>query len=120
MAAVMDVHAFPPSPPDLGEDQLAFREAARDFALAEFAPHAADWDADSEFPRDAIGKAGELGFCGIYVDEAAGGSGLTRLDAAIVFEELAAIDPSTAAFISIHNMATWMLTAHAQPALRDA
>ncbi|TCV94824.1 hypothetical protein EC912_103312 [Luteibacter rhizovicinus] len=114
----MDIHVTPP-PWDLGEDQLAFREAARAFAVAELAPHAARWDAHCEFPREAIGKAGELGFCGLYVDEIAGGSGLTRLDAAIVFEELAAIDPSTAAFISIHNMATWMLTAHALPALRD-
>ena len=116
----MDIHATRSSPTDLSEEQLAFREAAHDFAQAEFAPHAAHWDADSEFPREAISKAGELGFCGLYVDEAAGGSGLTRLDAAIVFEELAAIDPSTAAFISIHNMATWMLTAHAQPTLRNA
>jgi len=116
----MDIHAIPVSSAELSEEQLAFREAARDFAQAEFAPHAAHWDAESEFPRAAIGKAGELGFCGLYVDEAAGGSGLARLDAVIVFEELAAIDPSTAAFISIHNMATWMLTAHAQTSLRDA
>jgi alkylation response protein AidB-like acyl-CoA dehydrogenase len=111
MAAVMD------SPTD---EQLAFRDAAHDFARAELAPHAARWDAESEFPRDAIGKAGELGFCGLYVAEEAGGTGLTRLDAAIVFEELAAVDPSTAAFISIHNMATWMLTTHATKELRDA
>ncbi|HVI56653.1 MAG TPA: acyl-CoA dehydrogenase family protein [Luteibacter sp.] len=101
------------------DEQLAFRDAAHAFALAELAPHAARWDAESEFPRQAIGKAGELGFCGLYVDEQAGGTGLTRLDAAIVFEELAAVDPSTAAFISIHNMATWMLTAHATPPVRD-
>ena len=120
MAAVMDQHAAVPALPGLGEEQLAFREAARDFAQAELAPHAAHCDAAGIFPREAIAKAGELGFCGLYVDEAAGGSGLTRLDAAIVFEELAAVDPSTAAFISIHNMATWMLAAHAQPALREA
>jgi len=118
-APVVDSPAAARSPADLSEDQLAFREAARDFAQAEFAPHAARWDAESEFPREAIGKAGELGFCGLYVDEAAGGSGLTRLDAAVVFEELAAVDPSTAAFISIHNMATWMLTAFAQTAVRE-
>ncbi|MEH6417147.1 acyl-CoA dehydrogenase family protein [Pseudomonas sp. CGJS7] len=105
-------------PTGLSEEQAAFREAARDFALAQLAPHAAHWDANSVFPREAIAQAGELGFCGLYVDEAAGGSGLTRLDAAIVFEELAAVDPSTAAFISIHNMATWMLTAHANDAVR--
>jgi alkylation response protein AidB-like acyl-CoA dehydrogenase len=114
----MDMHAMAASPSGLSEEQLAYREAARSFALAELAPNAARWDAQAEFPRAAIAKAGELGFCGLYTDEAAGGSGLSRLDAAIVFEELAAIDPSTAAFISIHNMATWMLTAHAQPALR--
>jgi len=104
----------------LSDEQHAFREAARDFAEAELAPHAAQWDAQGIFPREAIGKAGQLGFCGLYVDEAAGGTGLTRLDAAIVFEELAAVDPSTAAFISIHNMATWMLTTYAQPALLQA
>lgn len=116
----MDSHASPPIPTDLSEEQRAFREAARDFAQAEFAPYAAQWDVDHEFPREAIGKAGELGFCGLYVDEAAGGSGLTRLDAAIVFEELAAVDPSTAAFISIHNMATWMLTTFGQSSLCEA
>jgi len=119
MAAVMDMPRIPPPQTDLSDDQLAFRDAAHTFSLAELAPHAARWDAESEFPREAIGKAGELGFCGLYVDEQAGGTGLTRLDAAIVFEELAAVDPSTAAFISIHNMATWMLTAHAAPGLRD-
>lgn len=120
MAAVMDIQAIGSNGLGLSEEQLAFREAARDFALAELAPHAAHWDAEAVFPREAIRKAGELGFCGLYVDEGAGGSGLTRLDAAIVFEELAAVDPSTAAFISIHNMATWMLTSNACPALREA
>jgi alkylation response protein AidB-like acyl-CoA dehydrogenase len=119
MATAMDMHATP-GPVGLSDEQTAYREAAREFALAELGPYAAHWDAESEFPRAAIGKAGELGFCGLYVPEDAGGSGLTRLDAAIVFEELAAVDPSTAAFISIHNMATWMLAAHAGPALRDA
>lgn len=117
MAAVM---ALPLAPADLDEDQHAYREAARAFAQAELAPHAARWDAESEFPREAIRRAGALGFCGLYTAEAAGGSGLSRLDASVVFEELAAVDPSTAAFISIHNMATWMLTAHATDAVRDA
>ncbi|ROU09478.1 acyl-CoA dehydrogenase family protein [Lysobacter enzymogenes] len=114
----MDWQVRPAAPTGLSEEQAAYREAARDFARAQLAPHAAQWDAHSVFPREAIAEAGELGFCGLYVDEAAGGSGLTRLDAAIVFEELAAADPSTAAFISIHNMATWMFAAHAAPALR--
>ncbi|MET0935377.1 MAG: acyl-CoA dehydrogenase family protein, partial [Luteibacter sp.] len=86
----MDMPRTPPPVTDLSDDQQAFRGVAHDFAMAEFAPHAAHWDAESEFPREAIGKAGELGFCGIYVDEAAGGTGLTRLDATVVFEELAA------------------------------
>ncbi|WP_109126677.1 acyl-CoA dehydrogenase family protein [Dyella sp. C11] len=115
----MDIKAMPVASPDLTHEQQAFREAARDFAQSEIAPFAAHWDAESEFPREAIRKAGELGFCGLYTDERAGGTGLTRLDAAIVFEELAAVDPSTAAFISIHNMATWMLTSHATSAVRD-
>ena len=119
MAAVMDMHGLPHAG-SLSEEQAAFRQAACDFAAAGLAPHAARWDAEKIFPRQAIAEAGELGFCGLYVDERAGGSGLSRLDAAIVFEELAAVDPSTAAFISIHNMATWMLTRFAKPALRDA
>ncbi|QIL80056.1 acyl-CoA dehydrogenase [Diaphorobacter sp. HDW4A] len=94
---------------ELTEDQRAFADTARAFAQAEFAPHAAHWDAEGLFPREAIAKAGELGFCGLYAPENAGGLALPRLDATLVFEELAAVDPSTTAFITIHNMATWML-----------
>ncbi|RYF74876.1 MAG: acyl-CoA dehydrogenase [Comamonadaceae bacterium] len=94
---------------ELSEEQRAFAETARAFALAEFAPHAARWDAESIFPKEAIARAGELGFCGLYAPERIGGLGLPRLDATLVFEEMAAVDPSTTAFISIHNMATWML-----------
>lgn len=104
---------------ELTEEQRAFAQTARDFALAEFAPHAAEWDAEGIFPKEAIAKAGELGFCGLYAPEAAGGLALPRLDATLVFEEMAAIDPSTTAFITIHNMATWMLGTWAQPAVRD-
>jgi alkylation response protein AidB-like acyl-CoA dehydrogenase len=104
---------------ELSEEQRAFAETARAFAQAEFAPHAATWDAQAFFPREAIAKAGELGFCGLYAPEAAGGLALPRLDATLVFEEMAAIDPSTTAFISIHNMAAWMLGTWAQPAVRD-
>lgn len=93
---------------ELSEEQQAFRDAARDFAQREFAPNAADWDANSHFPVEQIRLAGELGFCGIYTPEARGGMGLSRLDASLIIEELARFDPSTAAFISIHNMATWM------------
>lgn len=104
---------------ELTEEQAAFREAAREFAKAELAPHAAHWDAGSIFPREAIARAGELGFCGIYTPEDAGGIGLGRLDAAVIFEELAAADPSTAAYISIHNMATWMLATWGSQTVRN-
>ena len=104
---------------ELTEDQRAFADTARQFAQAELAPHAAQWDAEAIFPKDAIAKAGELGFCGLYAPENAGGLALPRLDATLVFEEMAAIDPSTTAFITIHNMATWMLGTWATPAVRD-
>ena len=104
---------------ELTEEQRAFAQTARDFAQAELAPHAAHWDEEGIFPKEAIAKAGELGFCGLYAPEAAGGLALPRLDATLVFEEMAAIDPSTTAFITIHNMATWMLGTWAQPAVRD-
>ncbi|RZI89797.1 MAG: acyl-CoA dehydrogenase [Variovorax sp.] len=94
---------------ELSEEQNAFAKTARDFAVSEFAPHAAQWDAEAIFPREAIAKAGELGFCGLYAPESIDGLALPRLDATLVFEEMAAVDPSTTAFITIHNMATWML-----------
>lgn len=104
---------------ELTEEQRAFAQTARNFAQAEFAPHAAHWDEEGIFPKEAIAKAGELGFCGLYAPEAAGGLALPRLDATLVFEEMAAVDPSTTAFITIHNMATWMLGTWATPAVRD-
>jgi len=104
---------------ELSEEQGAFAQTARDFAQAELAPHAARWDAEAIFPREAIGKAGELGFCGLYAPESAGGLALPRLDATLVFEELAAVDPSTTAFITIHNMATWMLGTWATDTVRN-
>lgn len=93
----------------LSSDQEAFRRAAQDFAEGEMAPHAARWDEESTFPEDTLRQAAELGFAGIYVREDVGGSQLSRLDAALIFEELAAACPSTAAYISIHNMASWMI-----------
>lgn len=94
---------------DLDADQRAFQDTARDFAAATFAPNAAAWDAQGEFPVDALRQAAALGFAGIYVKEAHGGSNLSRLDAAIIFEELSAGCVSTAAYMSIHNMASWMI-----------
>ncbi len=105
---------------ELSDDQAAFRDAARQFADNELAPHAARWDEHEEFPRAAIAAAGELGFCGLYTPEEAGGLGLARLDASIVLEELARGCTSTTAFISIHNMAAWMVGAYANPQVRDA
>lgn len=103
---------------ELSEEQRAFADTARAFAQAELAPHAAEWDREHIFPREAIAKAGELGFCGLYAPESIGGLALPRLDATLVFEEMAAVDPSTTAFITIHNMATWMLGTWATDAVR--
>ncbi len=94
---------------NLTEDQAAFQEMARGFAQDVFAPNAEKWDEEKIFPVDQLRQAAELGFAGIYVDEEHGGSSLKRLDAAIIFEELAAGCTSTAAYISIHNMASWMI-----------
>ena len=104
---------------ELTEDQRAFAETARQFAQSQLAPHAAHWDAEAIFPREAIAQAGELGFCGLYAPENAGGLALPRLDATLVFEEMAAVDPSTTAFLTIHNMATWMLGTWATDAVRQ-
>ena len=93
----------------LTDEQRAFQDLARGFAHDELLPHAAGWDEGCVFPVEALRKAAALGFAGIYVGEAFGGAGLTRLDAAVIFEELAAADPSTAAYLSIHNMAAWMI-----------
>ncbi|MCI0749073.1 MAG: acyl-CoA dehydrogenase family protein [Nevskiales bacterium] len=98
----------------LTDEQRALQAAARDFARHELAPNAARWDRDAEFPRDTIAKAGELGFCGVYTPEAHGGLGLKRLDAAMIFEELAAGCTSTTAYLTIHNMVSWMVATWAQ------
>ncbi|MGX5660406.1 acyl-CoA dehydrogenase family protein [Castellaniella ginsengisoli] len=103
----------------LTEEQQAFAQAAREFAQGELAPYAAQWDEEHIFPRETFAKAGQLGFCAMYAPESIGGLGLPRLDATLVFEEMAAVDPSTTAFITIHNMATWMIGSWAQPGVRD-
>jgi alkylation response protein AidB-like acyl-CoA dehydrogenase len=98
---------------ELSEEQRAFRDAARNLAAEHLAPHAAEWDETCHFPVAALRAAAKLGFAGIYVSEDGGGAGLSRLDAAIVFEELATGCTSTAAYISIHNMVAWMIDAFA-------
>ncbi len=103
---------------DLSEEQRAIQDTARDFARAEMMPHARDWDENSTFPVETLRKAAALGFGGIYVKDDVGGSDLTRLDATIIFEELAQGCTSTAAYISIHNMAAWMIDAFGGEAQR--
>ncbi len=93
----------------LPEDQIAIRDMARSFAAERIAPHALDWDARKHFPLDVLREAAALGMGGIYVSEEHGGSGLTRLDAALIFEALSLGCPTVAAFLSIHNMAAWMI-----------
>jgi alkylation response protein AidB-like acyl-CoA dehydrogenase len=93
----------------LSDEQRAFQETARDFARDEWLPYAPGWDEREEFPVEALRRAAALGFAGIYVRDQFGGSGLTRLDAALIFEELATACVSTAAYLSIHNMAAWMI-----------
>jgi len=104
---------------DLTEDQRAIQDAAREFAVAEMAPHSARWDEEKIFPVDVLRHAAQLGFGGIYVAEAFGGSALSRLDATLIFEELAYGDVSVAAFLSIHNMVAGMVERFASDALRQ-
>ncbi|OZG69781.1 acyl-CoA dehydrogenase [Hahella sp. CCB-MM4] len=94
---------------ELTEDQVAYADMAKAFAKNELAPFAAEWDQNHIFPIDTIRKAGELGFCGLYTPEESGGLGLSRLDSSIVFEQLAMGCTSTTAYLTIHNMATWMI-----------
>ena len=99
---------------ELNEDQLAFAEVAKQFADQMLAPHAAGWDENHHFPKDVLRQAGELGFLSIYTPPEHGGLGLSRLDAAIIFEQLAMGCTATTAFMTIHNMATWMITSFAK------
>jgi len=94
---------------DLSQEQRAIQETARQFAAEKMAPFAAEWDEQCIFPVECLREAAALGFAGIYVRDDVGGSNLSRLDAAIVFEELSVGCTSTAAYISIHNMAAWMI-----------
>ena len=93
----------------LTEDQLAIQDMARKFTADRITPDAARWDEEKHFPRDVVREAGELGFGAIYISEEMGGINLGRLESALIFEALSYGCPSTAAFISVHNMATWMI-----------
>ncbi|MEQ6333232.1 acyl-CoA dehydrogenase family protein [Sphingobium sp. MK2] len=105
---------------DLTDDQREIQELARRFTADAITPHAAEWDEKHIFPRDTIRAAAELGFGGIYVSESAGGIGLGRLEAALIMEAMAYGCPSTSAFISIHNMAAWMIDTFGSQALKAA
>lgn len=105
---------------ELNEDQIAFADMATAFARNELEPHAAEWDQTHFFPVDVIRKAGEMGFASLYSPEAVGGLGLSRLDASIIFERLSMGCTSTTAYLTIHNMVTWMVTSFAKPEVVEA
>ncbi|WP_420141946.1 acyl-CoA dehydrogenase family protein [Sphingomonas sp.] len=105
---------------DLTEDQSAIQEMARRFTAQAITPHAAEWDERHLFPRDVVKAAAELGFGAIYVSEESGGIGLGRLEAALIMEAMAYGCPSTSAFISIHNMAAWMIDRFGSAELKAA
>jgi alkylation response protein AidB-like acyl-CoA dehydrogenase len=104
---------------DLTEEQHAIKDTARAFARTDMLPFAREWDEGEVFPTETLRQAAELGFAGIYVTADFGGSALSRLDAALIFEELAQGCPSTAAYISIHNMVAWMIDAYGSRELRQ-
>ncbi len=103
----------------LNEDQVAIQDAARAFAEGQLAPYSAEWDEKKHFPVDVLRQAAELGFAGIYVNEDVGGSGLSRLDASIIFEALSYGDVPVAAYLTIHNMASWMIDRFGSDDLRQ-
>jgi alkylation response protein AidB-like acyl-CoA dehydrogenase len=103
----------------LNEDQVAIQDAARAFAEGQLAPYSAEWDEKKHFPVETLRQAAQLGFAGIYVNEDVGGSGLSRLDASIIFEALSYGDVPTAAYLTIHNMAAWMIDRFGSDDLRQ-
>ena len=104
---------------ELTADQEALRETARAFAMEALAPYAAEWDERSHFPVETLREAAALGFAALYVREDVGGSALSRLDAALLFEELSAACTPTAAYLSIHNMVSWMIDTFGDEAQRQ-
>jgi len=103
----------------LSDDQLAIQDMASSFARERLAPKSAEWDEKKHFPVDVLREAAGLGFAGIYIQDDVGGSGLSRLDASIIFEALSYGDVSTAAYITIHNMASWMIDRFGSESLRQ-
>ncbi|WP_274884538.1 acyl-CoA dehydrogenase family protein [Vibrio harveyi] len=105
---------------ELNEDQRMFADTAQQFAAERLAPMAAEWDEKQIFPKDILREAGELGFLSLYTPEEQGGLGLSRLDASIIFEQLSMGCTSTTAFMTIHNMVTWMVASFATGEVKDA
>lgn len=103
----------------LNQDQIAIREMVRNFAEKEIAPYASEWDEKHIFPVEALRKAASLGLAAIYVRGDVGGTELTRLDSALIFEELATACPTTSAYLSIHNMVSWLIDTYAEEHLRQ-
>ena len=103
----------------LNDDQLAIQEMAQRFTADNITPHAGEWDEQHHFPEDVIKRTAELGFGAIYVSEESGGIGLGRLEAALIMEAMAYGCPTTSAFISIHNMAAWMIDTFGGQELKD-
>ncbi len=105
---------------DLTEDQQMFADTAKQFSDSELLPNAAKWDQEHIFPKDIIAQAGELGFCALYTSEDVGGLNLSRLDASIIFEQLAMGCTTTTAMMTIHNMAIWMISTWGTSSLKGA
>ena len=103
---------------ELNEEQRLLVDSARAFATRELAPHAADWDREQHFPLEVIRRAAEQGYLALYIDEDDGGLGLSRLTSSLIFEQLAAGCVATTAYLTIHNMASWMLASFADAALK--
>ncbi|SDO62462.1 acyl-CoA dehydrogenase family protein [Ectopseudomonas guguanensis] len=105
---------------ELNDEQRLLTDSARTFAARELTPHAADWDREHHFPIEVIRRAAEQGYLALYLKEEDGGLGLSRLSSSLIFEQLAAGCVATTAYLTIHNMATWMLASFADQALKDA
>lgn len=103
----------------LTEEQQTISGMVREFADSEIAPHALEWDAEHHFPVDVIKRSADLGMGGIYVSEEAGGTGMGRMDAALIFEAMSTACPSVAAYISIHNMVAWMIDKYGDAAQKE-
>src|SRR5690606_28802394 len=105
---------------ELSDEQRLLTDSARAFAARELAPHAGDWDRDHHFPLEVIRRAAEQGYLALYISEENGGLGLSRLTSSLIFEQLSAGCVATTAYLTIHNMASWMVASFADQALKDA